>query len=254
MCMMYPCRGSAMATNAFERQLTELETSRYRFERGDAGRVVTLLNRLDAARFSDPALLIRFHETLLFLRAFPQGPSVVRATERILDRFYKKVEALRKAVPDMDLFDSFATSGIAGTQMEDTLSFDVARWLVRRLPGQVEVAWENYDPGRELGNLWSALHASARRRCVRRGRYSLASMAGGRPPQKVIDSRMARRAFRKAAAAAATKSRALRILARAPALESRQFSNYAHPQLEAGSQRLLPPRAFNQPEPGFPRA
>ena len=151
--MMYPCRGSAMATNALDRQLTELETFRYRFGRGDADRVVTLVNRLDAARFADTASLIRFHEALLFLRAFPQGPAVVRASERILNRFHKKVEVLRKADPDMDAFDSFETSGIAGTQMEDTLSFDVARWLVRRLPGKVEIAWENYDPGRELGNV-----------------------------------------------------------------------------------------------------
>ncbi len=52
----------------------------------------------------------------------------------------------------MDDFDTFATSGIAGTRMEDTLSFDVANWLIRRLPGAVEIAWENYEPGRELGN------------------------------------------------------------------------------------------------------
>src|SRR6202158_4039407 len=53
----------------------------------------------------------------------------------------------------MDDFDTFEVSGIAGTQMEDTLSFDVASWLVniRRMPGKVEIAWENYEPGRELG-------------------------------------------------------------------------------------------------------
>jgi len=51
----------------------------------------------------------------------------------------------------MDAFDTFEVGGIAGTQMEDTLSFDVACWLVRRMPGQVEIAWDNYEPGRELG-------------------------------------------------------------------------------------------------------
>jgi len=51
---------------------------------------------------------------------------------------------------DMDAFDDFDTSGIAGTQMEDTLSFDVARWLVKRMPGEIEIAWDNYEPGREL--------------------------------------------------------------------------------------------------------
>lgn len=114
--------------------------------------MVKLLHRLDAARFTDPASLIRFHEGLLFLRAFPQGPAVIRATERILNSFYKKVEALRKAGADMDAFDDFDTSGIAGTQMEDTLSFEVANWLIQRMPGKVEIAWENYEPGRELGN------------------------------------------------------------------------------------------------------
>jgi hypothetical protein len=53
----------------------------------------------------------------------------------------------------MDDFDMFEFSGIAGTKMEDTLSFDVAKWLINSsgLGGKVEIAWENYEPGRELG-------------------------------------------------------------------------------------------------------
>jgi hypothetical protein len=141
-----------MASRALDRQLTQLEASRYRFGRNEAAGIVRLLKRLDAARFPDPASLIRYHEALLFLRAFPQGPTVVRATERILNSFHIKVEALRKAGAAMDAFDTFEVSGIAGTQMEDTLSFDVASWLVKRMPGQVVIAWENYEPGRELGN------------------------------------------------------------------------------------------------------
>jgi hypothetical protein len=140
-----------MAANTPDHQLTQLEASRYRFGRDEAARVVKLLRRLDAARFHDTASLIRFHEALLFLRAFPQGPAVVRATERILNSFRRRVEALRKAGADMDDFEPIEVSGIAGTQMEDTLSFDVAQWLIKRLPGKVEIAWENYEPGRELG-------------------------------------------------------------------------------------------------------
>jgi hypothetical protein len=145
-----------MAGNALDRQLTELEALRSRFGRNQAASVVKLLNRINSARFADPPSLIRFHEALLFLRAFPQGPAVVRASERILSSFHKKVEALRKAGADMDDFDTFEFSGIAGTEMEDTLSFDVARWLITRMPGKVEIAWgsddnDNYEPGRELG-------------------------------------------------------------------------------------------------------
>jgi hypothetical protein len=142
-----------MAANAVDRQLTELEAFRYRFGPGEAARVVKLLKRLDATRFPDSSSLIRFHEALLFLRAFPQGPSVVRVTERVLNSFHKKVEALRKAGADMDDFDTFEVSGIAGTQMEDALSFDVASWLIKRMRNRVDIAWENYEPGRELGTI-----------------------------------------------------------------------------------------------------
>ena len=114
-------------------------------------RVLKLLNSLDTARFPDPSSLIRFHEALMFLRAFPHSPRVLRKTESLLNNFWKRVDALRKSGADMDAFDPIEVSGIAGTQMEDTLSFDLANWLTRRLPGKVEIAWDHYDPGRELG-------------------------------------------------------------------------------------------------------
>ena len=142
-----------MAANAVDRQLTQLEACRFRFGPGEAAHVVKLLSRLDAVRFPNSSSVIRFHEALLFLRAFPKGPAVVRVTERILNSFHEKVEVLRKAGADMDAFDTFEVSGIAGTQMEDTLSFDVANWLIHtsRIRTKIEIAWENYEPGRELG-------------------------------------------------------------------------------------------------------
>lgn len=140
-----------MSAKSLDRLLSELEASRYRFGRHQAASVVKLLNQLDAAQFPDTASLIRFHEALLFLRAFPQGPAVVRTTGRVLNSFHKKVEALHKAGADMDAFEPIEVSGLAGTQMQDTLSFDVARWLLKRMPGKVQIAWENYEPGRELG-------------------------------------------------------------------------------------------------------
>jgi hypothetical protein len=145
-----------MAANSLDRRLTELEACRYRFGPRDAARVLKLLKSLGAARFPDASSLIRFHEALLFLRAFPQDPAVVLITSRILNSFHREVEVLRKSGADMSAFDPIEVSGIAGTEMEDTLSFDVARWLVKRLsdqhmPGKVEIAWDSYDPGRELG-------------------------------------------------------------------------------------------------------
>src|SRR5579862_1435106 len=82
-------------------QLSELEACRYLFGKQQAARVVQLLAPLDAKQFPDPPSLIRFHETLLFLRAFPQGPAVVRATGRVLKNFHTKVRKLSEAGADM---------------------------------------------------------------------------------------------------------------------------------------------------------
>jgi hypothetical protein len=66
-----------MPATALDRLLSQLEASRYRFGRREAAHVVKLLKRLAIARFPDPSSLIRFHEALLFLRAFPQESSSV---------------------------------------------------------------------------------------------------------------------------------------------------------------------------------
>jgi hypothetical protein len=58
----------------------------------------------------------------------------------------------------MSAFDEFDTSGIAGTTMQDTLSFDVAQWLGRRIPRNIEIAWDDYwddyQAERARGNTW----------------------------------------------------------------------------------------------------
>ena len=135
-------------------RISHLESCRYRFEPGEAARVVKLLNSVSNYRFADADSLIRFHETLLFLRAFPQGPAVVRKTENLLDKFWERVAELRHRGINLSSWDTFEFSGVAGTSMEDTLSFDVARWLIRRMPGKVKIAWDNDEPGRELGATW----------------------------------------------------------------------------------------------------
>ena len=143
-----------MATTLLDRRLSSLEAARYSFRRSASTQVLKLLGALDTARFADSSSLIRFHEVLLFLRAFPHGPSVVRKTEVLLNQFSQRVAELRERGVDLSSWDTFESAGVAGTAMEDTLSFDVARWLIRHMPGKVEIAWDNFDPGREAVAIW----------------------------------------------------------------------------------------------------
>jgi hypothetical protein len=124
--------------------LTELDSAKNRFDRGHAALVKKLLAQLSKLELSDPHQLIRFHECLLFLRAFPHAASHISRVERLLNTFHQRIEKLRAATADMSLFDDFDTSGIAGTTMQDTLSFDVAQWLARRIPRNIDIAWDDY--------------------------------------------------------------------------------------------------------------
>src|SRR4029077_16806485 len=122
-----------------------------------AARTARILTRAGQVRFADVPSLTRLHETLLVLRAFPPSPRVLRQCESLLRSFWRRVEALRRAGADMDDFDPLEVSGIAGTTMQDALGLDLVRWLVKRLPGKVEIAWNDYDDERAMRAVWPRL-------------------------------------------------------------------------------------------------
>ncbi|MHB8215115.1 MAG: hypothetical protein ACYDDS_03455 [Candidatus Sulfotelmatobacter sp.] len=124
--------------------LTRLEAAKNLFDPGSPALIAKLLRQLSKLSFTDPRQLIRLHEALLFLRAFPHNPTLVPRIEDLLNTFHQRIEKLRARQADMSLFDDFDTSGIAGTTMQDTLSFDVTQWLARRIPRNVEIAWQDY--------------------------------------------------------------------------------------------------------------
>lgn len=134
--------------------LGDLEVARQDFSPAASHRIKKLLQELERLELSEPKALLRFHEALLFLRAFPQSASVVTAVERLLDTFHVRSEKARASGLDMTVFDDFDTSGIAGTTMQDTLNFEVARWLVRLIPDNVEIAWNDYEEERAMGATW----------------------------------------------------------------------------------------------------
>jgi len=142
-----------MAAPSIDPLLAELEKLRDRFEAGSGSRAVKLLSALGRRKFHTATSLIRFHEALLFLRAFPHNLQVVRVSEDLLRNFSRRVQELQAAGADMDEFDPLEVSGIAGTAMQDTLSFDVVRWLVARIR-RVEIVWDEWDAERASAAVW----------------------------------------------------------------------------------------------------
>ena len=132
-----------------EQLLTALEEARR--SRPAAARVEALLSSLERTPFRDAAELVRLHETLLFLRAYPHSRGVLKASEQLLKSFGGRVKRLEAAGADVAPLFEREVSGIVRTTIEMPFSFDQARWLVGRFPGRLRVSWDGYEGGDRLG-------------------------------------------------------------------------------------------------------
>ena len=123
-------------------RLSQLEAMRQCYGPGCATRTERLLESFIAIRFRDAESLIRFHDVVLFLRAFPQSSRVVELAEQLLAQVARQVKQLRTSGTDMEIFDPEEVSGIAGTELNYTFTYEVARWLFARHPEQVSARWD----------------------------------------------------------------------------------------------------------------
>ena len=76
-----------------DKLLDRLEEWKRRFGPPESGALERLLASAARRRFTEPADLIRFHETLLFLRAYPRTPEVARLADAILLGFEERIAA-----------------------------------------------------------------------------------------------------------------------------------------------------------------
>jgi hypothetical protein len=128
------------------RALDELAAMKGQFGRAAAARAANLLDKLGSTTFRDPADLIRLHEIVLFLRAYPQSPRVLRLTDEILLSFSDRLPR-----SDHDAFEDPEISGIAGTGLSTNFSYEIAKGLAQRYPRATHIDWENYEHAGRLG-------------------------------------------------------------------------------------------------------
>ena len=138
-------------TNELVDQLDELKTQ---FTPAAARRIERLLKQLARKKFNDTDSLVHYHETLLFLRAYPQSASILRNTERELRSFSNRVSYLVEQAIDIAPLQDPEVSGIAGTYVTDTFSFYIVRWLLQRYPSRAAVDWEWFEDENRLAETW----------------------------------------------------------------------------------------------------
>ncbi|MGQ0760893.1 MAG: hypothetical protein ACT4OT_02570 [Acidobacteriota bacterium] len=133
-----------------EQLLSRLETSPIG---ADTRAVAQTLSGLRGQSFRSPDALVRFHERVLMLRAYPQNAEVLRRAEATLRSFAQRVSQLRKADADLSPLDAPEVSGIAGTSVTSNFSYALARWLARKYPRQLSIDWDWMENAEQ----WSAM-------------------------------------------------------------------------------------------------
>lgn len=131
--------------------LDRLDGWKRRYGSGRTLELERLLAAAARARFKDAASLIRFHETLLFLRAYPRSPRIARLTDAILFPFSGRIAELRAAGGDLSPFEDSEVSGIAGTAFSAVFSYEVARRLSERHGRDLRIDWDADENPEPLG-------------------------------------------------------------------------------------------------------
>lgn len=137
-----------------EQLLDRLDEFKRRFDDRGAAQALKTLAQLERRRFTDAASLIRFHETLLFIRAYPPNASILRRVESILHAFVNRVYYLIEADADLSPFEAVEVSGIVGTWVEDTFTYSITRWLDKKYPTKISIDWEGHEDEYRLAATW----------------------------------------------------------------------------------------------------
>jgi hypothetical protein len=134
--------------------LDQLDELKIRFGAREYRNLERILNRLSRQDIADLEALIRYHEILLFLIAYPQNARVRRLAESQLQNFGNRIENLRKAEADLSAFDNPEVSGVAGTAVIDTFTYYIVRWLINRHSSQVTFDWDWFTDENRVGETW----------------------------------------------------------------------------------------------------
>src|SRR5258708_10332148 len=130
--------------------LNELEQAKRTFGEGDA-KIRRALRVLSKSKLTDADSLNRFHESLLFIRAYPPNATVAKQIERILKDFGSRIQDLKEKDADLSQLDDPEVSGIAGGSVTSNFSYAIVRWLVAKYPAQLSIDWDWFEEEDRFG-------------------------------------------------------------------------------------------------------
>ncbi|MCA9231321.1 MAG: hypothetical protein KDA57_11755 [Planctomycetales bacterium] len=123
--------------------LKSLESLKGEFDPSSANAKQASLQVLKSAELKSAEQVLRLHETLCFMQAWPDDEPVLMLVDAMLARFDQRRDLRRHA-------DELSNSGIAGTRINFRFYAGTARWLADRWPERLEIDWEDFENAEKL--------------------------------------------------------------------------------------------------------
>jgi len=131
--------------------LRKLEAAKRKFDARSQTKLASIISGLKTIKVANPDELIRLHETLLFMRAYPPGARTAKLIDQVLKRVESWIAGLSNNDADLSALDDPEVSGITGGSVTTNFSYPVVRWLVAKYPAQVSIDWDWFDEEDRFG-------------------------------------------------------------------------------------------------------
>jgi hypothetical protein len=118
--------------------LAALQRCRLDFGAGAAEKKLALLTQLANARLGSAGALMRLHEALCFMRAYPDSAAVLKQVQAMLDGFSQRADLRTHRA-------KLADSGIAGTAIHYRFFAGQAQWLAQHWPNHLTLDRDDTD-------------------------------------------------------------------------------------------------------------
>ena len=123
--------------------LTSLEQAKGSYGEGCAETKLALLANVEHRRLRTARAVVRLHEVLCFLRAYPDDARILALVERMLASFHQRPDLRRHRA-------QLADSGIAGTAIYYRFFWSTAHWLARCWPERFQLDRGDVEPAQRI--------------------------------------------------------------------------------------------------------
>jgi hypothetical protein len=124
--------------------LSALDSIKHNYSPGVADKKLKALHALRGRSIRQASLLLKYHEALCYLQAYPDNRGLLALVEEALGGFDQLVQEARRHTGKRN-YGRLDNTGIAGTAITHPFSYVTARWLAESFPADVSIAWNDFE-------------------------------------------------------------------------------------------------------------